>query len=64
MALQKNPWVDSCSLVAGFRVDSPWISLRERVGALWENLRFSHRAPTLIYRLTTGLAQQVNDNYL
>nr|VFK42556.1 MAG: hypothetical protein BECKSD772F_GA0070984_112411 [Candidatus Kentron sp. SD]VFK48529.1 MAG: hypothetical protein BECKSD772E_GA0070983_112911 [Candidatus Kentron sp. SD] len=50
---QKNLWVDSCSLVAGFRVDSPWISLRERVEALWKNLRFSHRSPTLIHRLTT-----------
>nr|VFK44612.1 MAG: hypothetical protein BECKSD772F_GA0070984_11892 [Candidatus Kentron sp. SD]VFK49595.1 MAG: hypothetical protein BECKSD772E_GA0070983_11972 [Candidatus Kentron sp. SD] len=52
-ALQKNVWVDSCSMVAGFRVDSPWISLRERVEALWKNLRFSHRSPTLIHRLTT-----------
>nr|VFK39371.1 MAG: hypothetical protein BECKSD772F_GA0070984_103724 [Candidatus Kentron sp. SD] len=53
VALQKNVWVDSCSMVAGFRVDSPWISLRERVEALWKNLRFSHRSPTLIHRLTT-----------
>ena len=48
MALQKNVWVDSCSMVAGFRVDSPWISLRERVEALWKNLRFSHRSPMRI----------------
>nr|VFK78995.1 MAG: hypothetical protein BECKSD772D_GA0070982_10323 [Candidatus Kentron sp. SD] len=52
-ALQKNPWVDSCSLVAGFRVDSPWISLRERVEVLWKNLRFFRRASTLIQQLST-----------
>nr|VFK49584.1 MAG: hypothetical protein BECKSD772E_GA0070983_11943 [Candidatus Kentron sp. SD] len=39
--------------MAGFRVDSPWISLRERVEALWKNLRLSYRSPTLIHRLST-----------